>query len=232
MNPKIYILLTIASLALVIGCTTPQSQIDQHWKAYKTAIYHGDIPTAVVEVNAIYACDTTSQSVLDTLMRLYYLQGNHVSAYNVGTQIDEPVKIHQTLIGESAMKLGLNEEAKKWFLQAEDADSTGLNLGAKYRLAALHYNDEEFDEALAVLNEIVKDEKSLELQTQISGDNSVVQNVMLYAASFNFAGFIFMDMNDFDTAETYFSEALRAQPDFVLAKNNMSLLAEKRKGTE
>ena len=224
-----YLLIVLACSSLLFSaCETPEIKIDQHWNAYKLAMIHGDIPTAIVEVNSIYALDTTSQSVLDTMMRLYFVQRNFVSTYKVGAKIDDKDFIHKSILAESTLQLGLVNETKALMMDIEANDSVGLNISTKYKLATMHFNDEEYAETLQLLGKIVDNEVSLEQATRISGDDNVTQNVSLYAASHNFAGFVFMQINEFDTAEDHFTEALRVQIDFQLAKNNLVQLEEKR----
>ncbi|MEZ5023816.1 MAG: hypothetical protein R2728_11255 [Chitinophagales bacterium] len=50
----------------------------------------------------------------------------------------------------------------------------------------------------------------------------------MYAASWNFAIFIQLLNGDLAAAEEYFNEALRAQPNFALAKNNLVLLNQEK----
>lgn len=210
------------------GCMTSQQETARHWKNYYMALSHGDLGSAIVEVNAICALDTSSQSSLDTLMRLYYLSGNFVSTYKVGEKLREKKTIHKKFMAESALKLGFTSEAKQWMIDIEENDSAGLNIASKFKLASIHYNDQEFEEAIALLGKIVDDDASFELRTKITGDSSVEQEVSYYAASHNFAGFVFLNLENYESAEAHFREALRVQPDFQLAKNNLAELSRIR----
>lgn len=225
---SVILCLSVAVGLLAVRCTQPADADAAHWSAYKLALGHGDLNTAIAEVNAILARDTLNVSAADTLLRLYFVKGNFVSAWQVGKRIPEPDGVQKNLLAKSALKAGKPAEAKRLFLELDQADSTALNLHARYRLASLHFNDKEYELALDQLNRIVKDEESMELSIPVSGDSKVAQNVPLYAASFNFAGFVFLQEGDLETAETYFNEALRVMPDFQLASNNLELLAQKK----
>ena len=117
----------LASAIIITGCLTAEQQISGHWQNYNTAMKHADITTAIAELNAIYTLDTSSQSTLDTLFRLYYAVGNHLSTYNVGKQIRSKELLHKKFLAESCLKMGRIEEAKNWMVNIEDTDSIGLN---------------------------------------------------------------------------------------------------------
>lgn len=229
MKAFVTILILLSTSWLMWQCSTAEtSSKESHWDAYGMAMSHGDVITAITAVNAIYASDTADQMALDTLMRLYFIRGNHLSAYQSGKKLRKQSTIHKNILAEAAINLGKGEEAMALYEEIDREDSLGLTLNARYKLATLYFNQEDYPKALDALGQIVTDPQSMELKTRIAGDNAVSQQVVLYAASHNFAGYVFLMMNEFDTAEDHFSEALRIQPDFVLASNNMNQLAEKR----
>ncbi len=221
MNVKFYPVI-IFTILLTIQCTTPRTQMDKHWKNYRTAINNGDVATAIVEVNSIFAFDTTNQSVLDTLSRLYFIAGNSFGAFNTSKKINEKTKEQKMIMAESALQIGMQSEAKSLFTELNEMDTTGNNIGIQYKLATLHFGDKEYEEAIILLNDITVNENSTKQSTRVKMSENSFQNVSLYAASWNFAGYIQLLSGDYDAAEKYFDEALRAQPDFELAKNNLA----------
>ena len=82
-------LITFSLLFAFFSCTTDQTEISQHWSAYKVAMKNADVTSAIAEVNAVLAYDTTNQNAIDTLSRLYFIQGNSFGAYNLGIKIAE-----------------------------------------------------------------------------------------------------------------------------------------------
>lgn len=225
---RIKLVAAIAIALTISACTTQQMEIDNHWTAYNVAMDNADINSAIAEVNAVLAFDTTDQAVIDTLSRLYFIMGNSFGAYKLAGKLEDKSNDHKVILAESAMQLGHSEDAKKYFLELNKIDSTGENISNKYKLATLHFNDEEFKEAIQLLGEITKNENSSKQATRVNMENGAFQDVSLYAASWNFAGFIQSLVQDFDTAEEYYDEAIRAQPNFILAKNNKERLAAQR----
>ncbi len=226
-------LFVICIAAIVIAsCTTRQMEIEHHWASYDSAMSNGDINSAIAEVNSVLAFDTSNQAAIDTLSRLYFIQGNTFGAYKLASKLEEKNNDHKVILAETAMQLGHSEDAKKYFIELNKIDSTGNNIGAKYKLATLHFNDEEFKEAIELLGQITNNENSAKQTTRVNLENGAFQDVSLYAASWNFAGFIQSLVQDFDTAEKYYDEAIRAQPNFILAKNNKARLVEQRKAAE
>ncbi|MEZ5008519.1 MAG: hypothetical protein R2753_10265 [Chitinophagales bacterium] len=221
-------LFAIVIVLAVIQCTTPRTEMNKHWKNYNTAVSNGDIATAIVEVNSIYAFDTTNQAVLDTLSRLYFISGNSYGAFNTTKRINNKSRDQKMIMAESALQIGMQGEAKALFTELNDADTSGSFIGIKYKLATLHFSDKEYEKAIALLNEVTLHDNSMTQTTRVKvGDNSF-QDVSLYAASWNFAGYIQLLNGDLAAAEEYFNEALRAQPNFALAKNNLVLLNQEK----
>lgn len=184
---------------------------------------NGDVNTAIVEVNAIYAIDTTDQAALDTLSRLYFVKGNYFSTYQVIHRMKKVDGIQRNMLAESSMQLGKVEEATALYSDLIQTDTTDNLLNLKFKLATLHYTSENYEEALSLLSDIVAEDASLERQTTIKVDGGL-QKVSLYAASHNFAGYIFLISGDYETARAHFNEAIRADENFTLPRNNLNEL--------
>ena len=223
---------TILALLVFISCTESAStNINRHWQAYKQAMNFGDIKTAIVEVNQVLTYDTTNQAALDTLSRLYFIDGNNYGAFKTSLAIKEKTLVQKNILAEAAFNIGKTEVAKENYTIVIEEDTTN-NIAAKYRLATLNFSDKNYQEALALLGDVVGDEASLEQVTRVRNDNNTYQNVSLYSASHNFAGYVFLVNGDFETADGHFKEALRVQPNFILAQNNTKLVEEERNKTE
>ncbi len=221
---------TVAILVLLfmVACSSPEKKIAEHWKIYDFAMDHADITSAINQVSSILAFDTTNQSAIDTLARLYFIQGNSLGAYKLANKITEKNIDHKQILAESSIQLGYAEDAKKYLIELNAADTTGDNIANKYKLATLHFSDEELKEAIVLLGEITSNENSTKQSTRVNLENGAYQDISLYAASWNFAGFIQTMVQDFDAAEQYYDEALRASPNFILAKNNKDRLNQQR----
>jgi tetratricopeptide (TPR) repeat protein len=213
---------------IIISCSSPKQKIAEHWAVYEFAMEHGDVTSAVNQMSAILAFDTTNQSAIDTLARLYFIQGNSLGAYKLANKIADKNSDHKQIIAETAIALGYADEAKKYLLELNAADTTGENIANKYKLATLHFSAEELKEAIVLLGEITANENSTKQSTRVNLDGGGFQDISLYAASWNFAGYIQTLVQDFDAAEQYYDEALRASPNFILAKNNKERLKEQR----
>lgn len=222
-----FLVIAVTVLALV-HCTTPRTEMNKHWKNYTLAISNGDIATAIVEVNSIYAFDTTDQAVLDTLSRLYFISGNSYGTFNTVKRIKERSRDQKMMMAESALQIGIKSEAKTLFTELNEADTSGNNIGIKYKLATLHFGDKEYEEAINLLNEVTLNDNSTKQTTRVKVGDNAYQEVSLYAASWNFAGYIQLLSGDLQAAEEYFNESLRAQPNFTLAKNNLELLNQEQ----
>ncbi|HEY0262400.1 MAG TPA: hypothetical protein VGB95_05200, partial [Chitinophagales bacterium] len=81
-----------------------------------------------------------------------------------------------------------------------------------------------FGEASESLNTIVTSPDSEKEEVAISAGKNQTQKVSLKAAAYNVRGIIANELNNKTVAQQNFEEALKASPDFVLAKNNLSAL--------
>jgi tetratricopeptide (TPR) repeat protein len=221
----VVVLISLVSFA----CVSSQKEIEKKWEVYDFAMNHSDITSAISQVSEILAFDTTNQAAIDTLARLYFVQGNTFGAYKLANKITEKNNDHKQIIAESAIELGYAEEAKKYLLELVASDTANLNLSNKYKLATLHFTADELKEAIVLLGEITSNEASTQQSTRVNLENGAFQDISLYAASWNFAGYIQSMVQDFEAAEDYYNEALRASPNFILARNNMERLADQKK---
>jgi tetratricopeptide (TPR) repeat protein len=128
----------------------------------------------------------------------------------------------------SEQSIGLIKDAldsyEKLFLRTK-------SLFHQYQVAVLQYQLKRYGECNANVEQILKNEKSASERVSITTNQNESQEVSLKAAAFNIRGVMLMEGKRDEEAKYNFEEALKVQPDFGLAKNNMALVSKKDKPT-
>ena len=114
------------------------------------------------------------------------------------------------------------ETYEKLFLQTK-------SLYHQYQLAVLQYQLKRYGECNTNVEQILKNEKSVSEKVSITVNQKEAQEVSLKAAAYNIRGVMLLEGKREEEAKFNFEEALKLQPDFMLAKNNLAFVSKKDK---
>lgn len=231
---KIKYILPLAILAMFTTSAMAQtsSSMDHYKKVYKQAIMYGDY---IAAANAIYdqwVEDTANAlSYKDTLANLYFIRGQYYQTIALGKEIlaKHPDDLRmQELVGASDQNVGNLKEALDFYqrIYAKTHDLFHL-----YQIASLQYGLARVGECQQTIDQIIADTGSVHQKIQITVAQGQAQNVPYKAAALNIRGVILKGLNKNDDAKKAFQDALAVDPDFVLAKNNLSAPATPSTGT-
>jgi tetratricopeptide (TPR) repeat protein len=222
---KIKYLLPLSILAMFTTSAMAQtsSSMDHYKSVYKQSLKYGDY---IAAANAIYdqwVEDTANAlSYKDTLANLYFIRGQYYQTIAMGKEIlakhSDDLRM-QELVGASDQSVGNLKEALDFYqrIYAKTHDLYHL-----YQIASIQFDLARVGECQQTLDQIIADTGSVHQKIQITVAQGQAQNVPYKAAALNIRGVIAKQAKEDDAAKKAFQDALAVDPDFVLAKNNLS----------
>lgn len=98
------------------------------------------------------------------------------------------------------------------------------NLFSLYKTAYLQYSLKKHNEALNSVNMLIKDKKSTEEMLSFPKKDNSSQEVTMQVAALNLKGLIHKELGNKEEAKQAFDEAIKANPDFEMAIDNLAAL--------
>ena len=198
---------------------------------YTNALKYSDLSVAKNAVYKMIALNPSDKSLKDSLLFIYFNAGSFGQSILICREllaVDASRSNILEIKAVSEQNLGMVKESlesyEKLFVQSK-------SIYHQYQIAVLQYQIKRFGECNANLNEILKNEKSLTEKVNITVNQQENQQVILKAAALNILGVMNLEGKRDVEAKLNFEEALKIQADFVLAKNNITLLEKKSKPT-
>lgn len=240
-EPKLYnmrnyfLLLTFFASSLVFAQTkssvankdTASYRIER--AVYLNALKYSDLAVAKNSVFKMIALNPADQSLKDSLLFIYFNAGSFGQSILLCREllaVDASRSNVLEIKAVSEQNLGMVKESlesyEKLFVQSK-------SIYHQYQIAVLQYQIKRFGECNANLNEIIKNEKAISEKVTITVSQQENQQVILKAAALNILGVMNLEGKRDVEAKANFAEALKIQPDFVLAKNNLTLTEKKTK---
>lgn len=215
-------------------------QIETYKKVYAMALQNGDAAVALNSLYFIIAEEGNKSSYKDSLAFLYFDMGSFAQCERVAAEIvrdnADSIENKQKLtmleiLALSQASLGKTKEAIGSF---ERLLSKTNEMYHAYRLAELQFNYKRIGEAFQSITLAEKLTNSMQAPVRIDMGNNQIQEVKLEAAIQNLKGYIILQEYPERKAEaiTAFAKALEIQPEFLLAKNNLSFANTKDKKEE
>jgi tetratricopeptide (TPR) repeat protein len=231
-NLKILIAIKMALVMFVVFalCQCGDSRVDKidhELKVYKQALKLGDINTAISAMLRIASYDTNEVSYYDSLSTLYYMQRNYPASYKSAYKVLQrrPSESAYDAAFRSARELRMNKEALDFALKLKDIRKEDLRL--LYDIGVLYFSLGERAKAIEYMDKIILDEGSKKLIIEMNSEGKM-QKVVARSLALTNKGFMLMELNKLDEAETFLKEALKVQ-DHPLARNNLTLLYQLKK---
>lgn len=224
---KYFLLLAALSMTITINAQknkkTKGPDIKTEEAIYRKALDMGDLTVARMAVFQIMTKYPELKNWKDSLLNIYGVMGMSEQCIILGEEIlkDKPDDLQtMKIIGASYENLGIATKSIEYFEKVLLKEN---DLIVRYKLAIAQYSLQRYGEAVNNCITLLNDEKSLTTAVTMNYEKSR-QNVAMKAAAYNLIGIISMDTNRPAEAKQAFEEALKIQPDFALAKNNLDVL--------
>lgn len=208
---------------LLSSCDNTSKLIEHEWKVYNAAVEVGDLTTAIGSLNSIVAEEKYNADALDTLAILYLNSGADAAAVKIAKRAlnvresDEIVRV----LAKGNKNLKKFEDALPYYSKLLEKQPESLEL--LYELAFVNINLNKGNEAVPYIQKIIAHPNSSSAVMSEYYQNAS-QLVPYRAVAFNLLGFLQTKAQQKEQAVKSYQTALSIFPNYVLAKNNLSLL--------
>lgn len=167
-----------------------------------------------------------NDSLFFTLGYLYYDNQKFTSAALVGQELlarnsKNPDALELT--ASSFESLGLKDRALQYF---ESLYLVSNSFPALYKTAFLQYDLKRYKESQASCDVMITKKEADELTVTYNTADNKTKDYPIRVAILNLQGMIARESGDKVAAKTYFEQALKAAPDFLQAKDNLTALGK------
>lgn len=195
-------------------------KIDNEYLLYKKAMTLGDFTVARTAILQLMVKYPTKLEWKDTLVSIYGMMGMFEQAVLLGEEILKS-KQNDTntlkIVAISYENLGALAKAIEYYDKVLVISDDIL---IRYKLSVCQYGLKRYGEATTNVQKILEDKRATTDKITINYENSS-QEISLLAAALNVAGIILTDGGKNEDAKLYFENALKLEPNFVLAQNNL-----------
>jgi tetratricopeptide (TPR) repeat protein len=204
--------------------TDTAAAIAHYERMYAQALRYNDFQVATSAMYAILGYRPNDVGIKDTLARLYFTRGMSSQAVLVGMEVikAQPDNLEvMEVVAASQENLGLIKESLETYEQLYQL--TGNNY-FQYQVASLQYRLKRLGECKANLEALLNAEGIDKEKITISYGQAGSQQVGMKAAVINMLGVLALDLGQNDMAKQLFEQAVKLEPQFVLAQANLQEL--------
>jgi len=215
-----------AILAFVSFYAQEVNDITLEKAVLKQALKYNDENIAINSMYNIIAKEGETSVYKDSLAYLYFRGRNFTSCFMVCTDILSIDGNKQNILEMQAVSLeSLGALDKAAQLYAKLVMKSNNNFHA-YKLANLYFSSKKFDEAARAIKKALELKDNGSVKVTYAINKSYNQQVSLLAAISNLKGLIEFEQGKNELAKSSFQKAVEIQPDFVLAKENLTAVIE------
>ena len=192
----------------------------------KKAKLYGDQAVAINSLYALIVLEGENSTYKDSLAYSYFSSRNYAPCFMITSEVLNRDPNHIDMMemnGISLESLGALEKAAEVYSKLLESSNNNYHA---YTIANLNYRMKKYDEALAGIlkAESLNDEGKFKVTFSIN--QSHTQQVELLAAIPYLKGLIELELKNKDAAKISFAKAVKIQPDFVLAKENLETISK------
>jgi len=197
---------------------------DEHLQVYHAAIQYNDMPTAAMSLVS-YLNSGGSYNYHDSLAVVYYNMNNFPGAYKLANESYTKDNKNVTALSLLADISGQTNDAKtslEWYEKLCPLNPLPYNY---YQLATKQFSLERKLECRQSLNKAIADTTAaMKQKVSLQVGQGYSESVPVLAAAYNMLGVLaFQDKNTAEAKKLY-EAALKAFPDFVIAKQNLDAM--------
>lgn len=217
------LLLLFVFCSITFAQNNKKVKADSEYLVYKKAMGYGDFTVARTAILQLMVKYPTKPEWKDTLISIYGMMGMYEQAILLGEDIlkTKPIDTNTLkVVAISYENLGVLNKAIEYY---DKVLALIDDVIIRYKLSVCQYGLKRYDEAMVNVEKILSDKRSTDLKITINYESSS-QEAPLLAAALNVGGIIFTDAKNYDKAKLYFESALKMDPNFVLAQNNLQVV--------
>jgi tetratricopeptide (TPR) repeat protein len=209
--------------------TKPQPANDQvkyYRGIYNTALNYNDFAVATDAMYHLIALQPDQSALKDTLAAIYFQRGAWPQVVLVTSEL---LTANPKNLGALELRAVANQSmgrAKESLEDYENLFEENKSPYHLYEIAALQLAMKRFGECELSVRQLLANPDIKEKTISISVQDGRTQDVPLAAAGLNMQGVLDLEQGKKDSAKSYFEAAVKAYPEFLLAKNNLDAIAQ------
>lgn len=187
-------------------------------KMAKTA---GDPNVATLSMYKLIALEGENSTYKDSLAYVYFSSRRYAPCFMMASEVLKRDPNHKEMMELKAVSLeslGAYEKAAEAYKKLFAKTNNNYH---GYNLAKLQYSLKKYDESYKTIQKVEKLNDSGKYKVTFSINQNHNQQVDLLAAIYYLKGLDAIKLNQKPLAKASFEKALKIQPDFVLAKDNL-----------
>lgn len=213
----------------VLGSAQSQNSVELETSTMKLALGYGDKTVAISKMYNIIALQGENSVYKDSLAYLYFNNREYLSCFLVSNDVLErkPDNIELLEMNTASLEsIGAKDKAAEGYEKLLVLSNRAYHA---YKLAGLHLETNKFDEAYTAIKKAntLPDEEKINISFQVNANYN--QEVKLKPAIAYLEGVIAIQLKKNDEAMIAFKRAVQLNPEFVLAKTQVSTLEEAAK---
>ena len=201
-----------------------QIELNSHKKIVTQALTYNDALTAINSMHHIIVLEGINSTYKDSLAITYFNARNYVSSYLLAKELLVSKPNSLQLLEISAVSLQSLNQTKEAITAYEKLFAQANNMAHGYQLANLQFGIKRMSEAQETIIRTLQCKEIEGAFAQFPVDKTKNQNVPLKAGAYHLLGLISYELKDNATANEAFNEALKIEPKFALATQNLNAL--------
>lgn len=233
MKKALSIIIILAVSTSSLAQVSVSDSLKKHYlNTYEQSIKYADLDLAINSLNNVIVESNGNQGLVykDTLSMLYFNKKDYYSSLLLSQEVykADPANI------KALARTGECFQAGKDFKNAEAAfETVAKSLKSPYyiyQLAVCQYSLKKFTECLANADKALADTLSNNIPVIFVLANGNEQKVRLSAAALNLKAVMLMDSKNFEQAKQILQNALKINPGFQGAQQNLEVCEKNAKG--
>ena len=221
----IYTVLALVMMSISAGAQSSNEEaIAIEKKIIAKAKRIGDPEVASYSMYKLIALEGENSTYKDSLAYMYYSAGKYGSCFMMANEVLKRDPKHQTMIelkGSSLESLGALDKALEVYQELFALTNNNYH---GYNLAKLQLSTKKFEDAYATIKKVEGINDTGNIMVTFSINQAHTQQIELLAAIPYLRGLIEEELNKMDDAKISYQKALKIEPKFVLAKENLDKL--------
>lgn len=190
-------------------------------RKYALARQFGDANVAIGVIYDELARDPENYDLMDSLATLYFQSRAYGQSLSLARIIltKRPADNRMLeLLAISQQNIGQVKEALATY---EDLYLRTKSIYHLYQVCVLQYQLTRLAECAGTLNQLIGHKEAEEARVFVPVNQQQGQNILVKAAAYNILGVLQRDQSQLPAAKQSFEAALKLEPEFLLAKNNL-----------
>lgn len=203
---------------------SPDVNFELAIQKYHNSLKYVDYSSAINALQEILVINPEKVNYKDSLLAMYYNSGRSNSAVLLAKEMEAEGNSNPAtfqVLASTFQNAGMLKEALPYY---EKLNKTKEGLYYLYQIATIQFNLSRLQECTQSLSKIIQNPEAAKQTIAMEYEKQETQQIPYAAAAYNVLGVMALQFKENEKAKGNFTKALELAPEFLLAKNNLSVL--------